>query len=31
MNIREDDLLIGIAICWVIIFILGMIGGVMCW
>lgn len=30
MNIREEDLLIGIAICWVIILILGVIGGVLC-
>ena len=30
MNIREEDLLIGIAICFVIILILGVIGGVFC-
>lgn len=30
MNIREEDLLIGIAICFVIILILGVIGGVLC-
>ena len=31
MNIREEDLLIGIAVCWILILILGMIGGVFCW
>ena len=30
MNIREEDLLIGIAICFVIILILRVIGGVLC-
>ncbi len=30
MNIREEDLLIGIAICWGIILILGVIRGVLC-
>ena len=30
MNIREEDLLIGIAIVWILILILGAIGGVLC-
>ena len=30
MNIREEDLLIGIAIVWILILILGVIGGVFC-